>query len=210
MNIWSNPFDNAIAIAYSSAFDSMPSAIKDIFIAISGFGDKGVFFIIVGILLLFFAKTRKIGLTCLIAAFLTLIFNDLIFKNIFDRARPFQDPNLVTQLQAVVNNSGLPYGIIPDSTSFPSGHSFTAFAAIGGLASLLVFDKDERKSYIAPLILFSIVGIIIASSRILLSHHYFTDVLAGCSLGLLFGFTTYFIIKYGDKLLKFIKTKLQK
>lgn len=44
-------------------------------------------------------------------------------------------------------------------------------------------------------------------SRILLSHHYFTDVLCGAILGILFGLTSYLIIKYLYKLGDLINNK---
>lgn len=205
--IWSNPLDNAIAIAFSNFFDSLSRVFKNIFISISAFGDNGIFYILVGILLLFFIKSRKLGFTLLIASLSTLIFNDLIFKNIFDRARPFQDPELLTQLTAVMNNNGLVYGIVPSSSSFPSGHTFTAFFVLGGVISLYIFDKENRKTYLPQLIFFSIFAFLMGCSRILLSHHYFTDVLCGAILGTLFGLTSYLIIKYLYKLGDLINNK---
>lgn len=205
--IWSNPLDNAIAIAFSNFFESLNRVFKNIFISISAFGDNGIFYILVGILLLFFIRSRKLGFTLLIAALSTLIFNDLIFKNIFDRARPFEDPELVTQLISVVNNGGVVYGIVPSSSSFPSGHTFTAFYVLGGVISLYWFDKENRKDYLAPLIFFSVFAFLMGCSRILLSHHYFTDVLCGAALGVGFGLTTYIAIKYLYKLGYLIKEK---
>lgn len=205
--IWSNPLDNAIAIAFSNFFESLNRVFKNIFISISAFGDNGIFYILVGILLLFFIKSRKLGFTLLIASLSTLIFNDLIFKNIFDRARPFQDPELLTQLTAVMNNNGVVYGIVPSSSSFPSGHTFTAFFTFGGVLSLYLFDKENRKTYLAPLIFFGIFAFLMGNSRILLSHHYFTDVLCGGLLGITFGLSSYIIIKYLYKLGEIIKIK---
>ena len=104
--VWSNPFDNAIEIAFSKFFDILPSKIKEGIAIFSALGNLGIFLLIAGILLLLFKQTRKVGFICLLSVFCTLIFNDLIFKNIFDRARPFQDPNLKNQLQSIVNNGG--------------------------------------------------------------------------------------------------------
>lgn len=207
--IWSNSFDNAIAISASKTFEALPSVFKEIIISFSTFGDNGIFFILAGILLLFFVKTRKLGLTLLLACVFTLLINDLILKNIFDRARPFEDPALVKDLISIQNNNGLPYGIIPTSNSFPSGHSFTSFFAAGGVLSLYIFDKEERKNYLAPLIYFSIFAVFMGACRILLSHHYCTDVIAGALIGFAFGLLTYIILKYLYILFFKVKDKIQ-
>lgn len=205
--IWSNPLDNAIEIGLSSFFEMMPRAIKNIFISISAFGDNGIFYILVGILLIFYLRSRKIGFTLILGALCTLFINDLILKNIFSRARPFQDPELVTQLVSVVNNGGVVYGIVPGSSSFPSGHTFTAFYVLGGIISLYAFDKENRRTFLAPLIFFSVFAFLMGFSRILLSHHYFTDVLCGAFIGVSFGLLNYWIIKYIYKFGAYIKTK---
>lgn len=207
--IWSNSFDNSISIALSKLFENLPHTLKNVFISISAFGDNGIFYVLVGILLIFFLKTRKVGYTLIIAALLTLLVNDLILKNIFDRTRPFQDPDLVVNLISVQNNNGVVYGIVPSSSSFPSGHTFTAFAAFTGILSLYIFDKEERKTYLLPMIFFGVLAILMGFSRVLLSHHYFTDVLAGALIGSLFGFSSFFIIKYVTKLVQFIIGKIK-
>lgn len=208
--IWSNPLDNSIAIAMSQLFDSMGRVFKNIFISISAFGDNGIFYVIVGILLVLFARTRKIGFALLFSALITLLFNDLIFKNIFDRTRPFNDPELLKNLVSVTNNGGVVYGIVPSSSSFPSGHTFNAFAAFSGLLSLYIFDKENRKHYLGSVIFFGVFAVLMGFSRILLSHHYFTDVLAGALIGLILGFSIYWIIKYFYKGCGFIKGKFKK
>lgn len=207
--IWSNPLDNAIEIALSKLFDGMSNTFKTLTISFSSFGDKGIFYILVGILLLFFIKSRKVGFTLLLGVFFTLIINDLILKNIFDRTRPFNDPILVEQLVSVVNNGGKVYGITPTSSSFPSGHTFTAFYCFGGILSLFLFDKENKKVYLAPLIFFGIFAFLMGFSRVLLSHHYFTDVLCGGILGIIIGLSTYIILKYLYKLVDIIKIKIK-
>lgn len=206
--IWSNGLDNSIAIAMSKFFDLFPTGLKNLVIAFSSFGDKGVFFICVGILLLFFVKTRKLGLVLLLSTCFTLFVNDLILKNIFDRARPFEDLELVKNLVAVQNNNGVVYGIVPTSSSFPSGHTFTSFAAFGGITSFYIFDKENKKDHLAPMIFFGLFAFAMGFARILLSHHYFTDVLCGAIIGFGLGLTSYIIIKYFYKLIDLIKEKI--
>lgn len=57
--------------------------------------------------------------------------------------------------------------------SFPSGHSATALGAASALA--LIFPRYKIILYMA--------GIAIAASRIILTQHYLSDVLAGSYLG---------------------------
>ncbi len=208
--IWSNPFDNAIEIAFSNFFDILPSKIKEGIAIFSALGNLGIFLLIAGILLLLFKQTRKIGFICLLSVFSTLIFNDLIFKNIFDRARPFQDPNLVNQLQSIVNNNGEVYGLKPDSPSFPSGHTFQSFAAFGAILFYYFKDKENKKSYIPSLVFFGIYAFLMGISRVLLSHHYFTDVLAGAILGGLSGILVYYVIEYTPVLYNKLMSKFKK
>jgi membrane-associated phospholipid phosphatase len=90
-----------------------------------------------------------------------------ILKGLFDRPRPpLADPGLD------------PVGAIPGSSSFPSGHSATAFAA--AVAVGLLYPRLRR-----PLLGLAAV---VALSRVYLGVHYATDVLAGSLLGATIGF----------------------
>jgi len=66
--------------------------------------------------------------------------------------------------------------------SFPSGHTTTAFSGFVALA--LVMPKYKY--------IFILLAIIIALTRIMLSVHYVSDIIAGAMLGTL---TTYFLYK---------------
>lgn len=142
--IWSNPFDNAIAIAFSSFFDKLPDFFKEFIVAFTNLCDNGIFLLVIGVLLILIKQTRKLGFFCLVGVLLTLIFNDLIFKNIFDRARPFEDENLLPHLIAITNNGGQVYGTAPTSNSFPSGHTFMSFCTFGGLLFYYIFKKMKE------------------------------------------------------------------
>lgn len=67
------------------------------------------------------------------------------------------------------------FDIAPASYSFPSGHAVTAVGA--GVAFALLFPKYR--------IAFILGGIFIALTRVLLTAHYLSDVVAGCVLGAL-------------------------
>lgn len=208
--IWSNGFDNTIAIWFSNLFEMLPGFIQDIFVALSSLGDMGVFFILLGIVLLFFKKTRKVGIYCFLGVILALLINDCILKQIFQRARPYEDPELVKQLISVTNNGGLVPGIQPSSSSFPSGHTFMAFATFGGIMGEYIFAKEERKSWLPYFIFFLVFAVLMGLTRILLSHHYATDVIAGMLIGTLSGFGGYFLVKYTPTWYHLLKEKFTK
>jgi membrane-associated phospholipid phosphatase len=86
-----------------------------------------------------------------------------IVKELVGRARP---PVADPALEAI--------GSIPSSTSFPSGHSATAFAAAVALGLL-------HRRLRAPLLA---VAVLVALSRVYLGVHYFTDIVAGSLLGI--------------------------
>jgi membrane-associated phospholipid phosphatase len=83
-----------------------------------------------------------------------------------DRARP---PLADEDVHALV--------ALPQSTSFPSGHSATAFAAATVVA---VFHPRLR----VPV--FALAGLV-ALSRVYLGVHYWLDIVAGATLGVLIG-----------------------
>lgn len=210
-NLWSNPFDNAIEIFFSEIFDALPSLLQDLIVAFTNLGDSLIFLILLGVILVMFKKTRKLGIACFLGLIFTFIINELILKDIFDRTRPFADPDLVDQLVSVVNNGGIPYGTVPDSSSFPSGHTFGAFTIFGTSTFYFIFKKDpeEHKVYKKFFIFFAVFAPLMGLSRILVSHHYTTDVIAGAILGYAVGIGIYYLIEYTPKLIKLIINKIK-
>ena len=95
-----------------------------------------------------------------------------VLKELFDRGRP-----PVAGIEAV--------GVIPDSASFPSGHSATAFAA--AVAVGLFYPKLRR-----PLLMLAAV---VALSRVYLGVHYASDVLVGSLLGVLLGLASVWVVR---------------
>lgn len=129
-------------------------------------GSYGQLFLIAGILLTVFKKTRKTGMALLLLYFGVLIFGQLIFKNLFSRPRPCQIDQTFALLIAR-----------PTSSSFPSTHSAWAFGAA------TVIFMNYRKAGIAAFILAGII----AFSRLYLFMHFPTDVLFGIILGIILG-----------------------
>lgn len=69
------------------------------------------------------------------------------------------------------------------STSFPSGHAMNAMAAYGMLAYLVVLLVPNRLACVASVVGLTIVVLLVGFSRMYLGAHYFSDVVAGFTVG---------------------------
>ncbi len=92
-----------------------------------------------------------------------------------------------TVLQVVIKGlvqRARPENLIETGFSFPSGHAITAIVFV----SLLIYSfKDDFKNRIARYVLIyfaSVFFILVGISRLVLHVHWFSDVMAGMSLGL--------------------------
>ena len=131
---------------------------------ITGLGDSGIFWILTGLILFAFKKTRKTGFCVLLSLLAGLIVGNLILKNLIARDRPcWIDPTI----RLLVEN--------PRDYSFPSGHTLASFESA---VSILLYHRNWG---IAALCL----ATLIAFSRLYLFVHFPTDVLAGLILGVL-------------------------
>ena len=54
------------------------------------------------------------------------------------------------------------------------------------------------------------MSILMGLSRLLLSHHYATDVIAGVLFGALFGIMDFYLYKYFPNFVAFLKSKFKK
>ena len=126
------------------------------------FGDKGLFWIVLGLALLIPRKTRKVAAVALAALVLDFICTNLVLKNWIARVRPY---DAFPQIIALVKES---------SFSFPSGHSAASLAC-----SVVYLKLLPRKAGV-PLF---VLAILVALSRIYLCVHYPSDVVAGALIG---------------------------
>jgi undecaprenyl-diphosphatase len=93
----------------------------------------------------------------------SLLVNGVI-KSLFGRARPRWDVERPFRLRR------------PHTSSFPSGHATSAFAAAGMLAE----DDVLWPAYYA-------LAVVVASSRVYVKVHHPSDVVAGAAIGVLLG-----------------------
>ena len=136
------------------------------------FGDAGIFWIAVAVLLGVFPKTRKTGISMIVALVLGLLVCNITLKPLVARIRPYD-----FQLQEFGKTITLLIEAQHDY-SFPSGHTIASFEAC-----TVLLIRDKRMGIPA-----TILAILIAFSRLYLYVHYPTDVIASVFLGILFAF----------------------
>lgn len=138
-------------------------------------GNTGALFILLTALLLVFPRTRRVGLAAALGLLCSLLFTNLILKNLFQRVRPWEAFDFLRNL------------VVETDTSFPSGHTSAAFAF--ALAVVRAGPKTWRKSKAAVVVLAVLMGL----SRLYVGAHYPTDVLAGALVGSLAGVTGWYL-----------------
>ena len=168
-------------------FESLHNPVTDpVMYAITCLGNAGIFWILLCAAFLFIPvfKTRKWfapAASCRsfrsYRLILSLIMCNGIMKNLSARIRPFNADPTFENLYGIFNG-------IKD-WSFPSGHTSASFAA-----ALAIILWDRKKGIPAV-----ILAALIAVSRLYLTVHYPTDVLASLLLGSLYGVIGYFVTK---------------
>lgn len=144
---------------------------------ITVFGDAGIFWIAVAVLLLLIPKYRKIGLSMGLALLMGVLICNVTLKPLIARPRPYT--YLTEPIQLLVAT--------PHDFSFPSGHTIASFEAA---TAILI---RNRKLGIPAMIL----AVLISFSRLYLFVHFPTDVLFSVVLGIGFAFLATFIINKG-------------
>lgn len=142
--------------------------------AITFLGDKGWFWIALGIGLLMFQKTRKVGIAVLLALVIGALITNVTLKNLVARLRPYIYTDRIVSL--------LP----PQSDfSFPSGHTCASFAAAWVCWRRLPGVFRQRGKNMGTMMIF--LAILIAFSRVYLGVHYPTDIMGGMAVGIFAG-----------------------
>ena len=118
---------------------------------ITHLGDKGIFWILLAIVLLFFKKTRPLGIMAGIALVFSVLINNVLIKPNVGRIRPYE---VVDGLKLLIERQ--------DDPSFPSGHSGASFAA-----AVVFLVKGPKKLGIPAIIM----AALIAFSRLYVGVH---------------------------------------
>ena len=156
--------------------------LTPIFKFITHLGDEGYVWIAIAVLLLFVKNYRKVGLMVGGSLLGSLLFNNMIVKNIVARPRPYR---MMEELTILIPE--------PGEYSFPSGHTSSSFAA--GVVLYLMLPK---KYGIPAMVLAFLIGI----SRLYVGVHYPTDVLGGMVMGALLAVATVKITEVIEKKVK--------
>lgn len=156
-----------ISVAEFFAHSTMSPLLDKAMVYITALGDAGIFWILCGIILLIFKKTRTCGVALLFSLAISFLLSQLVLKELIDRARPYE---VVKDIELLI--------AVPRGSSFPSSHTVTAFASA---MSIFCFNRILG----APaLILAAAIGF----SRIYLGVHFVSDVVLGAVLGVTLGF----------------------
>lgn len=168
-------------------FESLHNPVLNpIMYGITALGNMGLFWILMALLCLTVLpkRYRKIGFTMAVALIFSVILCNGIMKNLWQRPRCFWENG---EFMVIGNGFENLYNIFNsiDDFSFPSGHTSASFAA-----ALAIF-MWRKKEGIWAIVLASLISI----SRLYLTVHYPTDVLASLILGILYGIIAYYIVK---------------
>lgn len=140
--------------------------LDEIMIFVSSLGNKGFFWIAIGVLFLLFGFRKKIwrsrGLLVLLSLAVNFLACNMVLKPLVDRTRPYY----VLDYTPLIPPVGDP--------SFPSGHTSASFAAATAIYCI------NKKWGIAAYLLAAVMGF----SRLYLGVHFPTDVLFGAVVGM--------------------------
>lgn len=148
--------------------------------------------ILLGVVLLFFKKTRRSGVLVLVSLAIGIIVTNLILKPVVARPRPFAEDASIIDFLNSINYK------LPGEHSFPSGHTQVAINTATVLT--IIYKRKGAWSFLP--------ASLIAISRVFLCVHYPTDVLAGAVVGAVSAvITCYFVNKLIDKVAERLKAK---
>jgi len=152
-----------LEFSFLYALQEINNAVLDpIMIIASTLGNDGLIWIVITVVLLFTKRYRECAIVMAIALLLSLLICNLTLKNLVARDRPFWiDEQVVLKIEE------------PTDFSFPSGHTFSSFAAA---VTLFLYSRKMGTAALA-------LAFTIAFSRLYLFVHFPTDVLASVVLG---------------------------
>ena len=159
---------------------------------ITMFGDGGIFWIAISVVLILTKKHRRTGLGMGFALAMGLLVCNIILKPGVARIRPydFQMEYFFKEIQLIAGGM--------HDFSFPSGHTIASFEACTALML-------GNKKFGIPA---TVLAVLVAFSRLYLYLHYPTDVIASIILGTIFGIIGYWLAGTVNLKLPFIDKRL--
>lgn len=180
-------FDIGILAAIHRFFLATGGVLSPLIEVLTAPGNGGLGFILLGLFLLLFPKTRKTGVLVLFSLLIGALLTNLTLKPLVARPRPYTVAPLRDWWLAV--GAGM-----ESDLSFPSGHTTSATAAM-----LAIFLCNNKKRFWGVLCYPFVMGF----TRLYLMVHYPTDVLAGLFFGALGALIAYLAIR---PLFRYIET----
>ena len=153
--------------------------LTPIFKFITSLGDEGYVWIAIALILVLIKGYRKAGISVGVSLLGSLLFNNMLVKNLVRRVRPYR---VLETLTILIEE--------PGEYSFPSGHTSSSFAA-GVVLYLLL----PRKYGVPAMILAFLIGI----SRLYVGVHYPTDVLGGMVMGTMLAIGAVKLVDFVEK-----------
>lgn len=164
-------FDYGILESFQQIHSSVLTLLFQFFTWI---GEGGAVWIAAGIALLVQKDKRKYGVIVILSLILCLIFGNGLLKHAVARPRPcWRHP----EVEMLIS--------IPTDFSFPSGHTFSSFAAA---VSITYWNKRYGMAAF-------LLAVIIAASRMYFFVHYPTDIAAGAVFGSMFAVISIVIVE---------------
>ena len=173
--------DLSAARAAGCLRDACGGVLTPFFKVVTLSGNFGLVFIVAGVIMLFFRRTRKLGVCSLLALLFGMIFTNITLKNSVARPRPFSDAT--SEFYSLWKAAG---SLKESGYSFPSGHTTAATAFSVSLFIVL----NKRYSWA-----FWLIPVLMGFTRIYFVVHYATDVLGGLLVGGVSATIAYYIVK---------------
>ncbi len=143
-------------------------------------GEKGLFFLLLALILLLFPRWRRTGVCLILSVGIGAMITNLFLKHAVARPRPFEDVDLYRQWWQAAG------AVAETGFSFPSGHVTATAAAMTSFCLL----RGRRWSLPAVILV-----LLMMFSRNYLMVHYPSDVLFAALIGVFSGFTAALLTK---------------
>ena len=179
-------YDYAILQALHNLAEAAGGFFTPLCRAITLLGEKGILFLVLGIVLMLFPKTRKAGICMFGAVCCGALITNFWLKDFVARPRPLTVEPFRTWWQAAGAYAESEY-------SFPSGH---VTAAMAGVTALVLTGKKPARWW--AYLFVAAMGV----ARNYLMAHYPSDVLFAAIIGVASAFIAYYITRLIFRLLE--------
>ena len=174
-----------IGIQHALNADWLTAVMK----CITLFGEYGVFWIVLCLILVCNKKTRRLGIICSASLALTFLCCNLVIKPVVGRARPWELFGEIVHMMPHKGDASFPSGHSASSmgtawamfiATRPAGHNYDEVTCLGwnGIGA---DPKTMHRLSVALVILALLIGF----SRLYLGMHFPSDVVAGLLLGMI-------------------------